>query len=70
MCANSYKILGSRITDIKRMGKTLKIMPSTNALGTYLKVEEDGAMFKEMLCSFLMPDDYCVMSENRPKAIR
>ena len=70
--ANCCSTLALRITniDLKILAKTLKMTFSTYALGTYLKVEEDGAMFKEMLCSFLMPDNYCVMSENRPKAIR
>ena len=71
-CANCCKTLGPRITDIdiKRMGKALKISPSS-VFDTYLRIDEDGdIVFKQMPCPFLMPDNYCLIYENRPKACR
>lgn len=71
-CANCCKTLGPRITenDIKRMAKSLK-MSSAKVFDTYLRVDEDGDyVFKEMSCPFLMPDNYCIIYENRPTACR
>lgn len=71
-CANCCKTLGPMITDvdIKRIAKSLRLSPS-EVVTTYLKIDEDGDyVFKEMPCPFLMPDNYCVIYENRPKACK
>ena len=71
-CANCCKTLGPMITDtdIQRMAKALRISPS-EVVTTYLKIDEDGDyVFQEMPCPFLMPDNYCIIYENRPKACR
>ena len=71
-CANCCKTLGPMITDtdIQRMAKALRMSPS-EVVTTYLKIDEDGDyVFQEMPCPFLMPDNYCIIYENRPKACR
>ena len=71
-CANCCKTLGPRITDndIARLAKHLKLKPG-KFIETYLKVDEDGDyVFNEMPCPFLMPDNYCMVYEVRPKACR
>lgn len=71
-CANCCRSLGPRITDkdIEKMSKALRIKPS-EVLDVYLIVDEDGDyVFKTMPCPFLMPDNYCMIYESRPKACR
>lgn len=71
-CGNCCRILGPRITDndIRKMAKGLNISPS-QVLDTYLRIDEDGDyVFIKMPCPFLMPDNYCIIYENRPKACR
>ena len=71
-CANCCKTLGPRITDhdINRLGKYLKVRPG-QLIEKYLRVDEDGDyVFKKMPCPFLMPDNYCMVYEARPKACR
>jgi len=71
-CANCCKTLGPRITDndIARLAKHLKQKPG-KFIENYLKIDEDGDnVFKEMPCPFLMPDNYCMVYEVRPKACR
>ena len=71
-CANCCRSLGPLITDtdIKRMGKALRLTPS-EVVDAYLRIDEDGDyVFKEMPCPFLMPDNYCIIYEHRPKACR
>ena len=71
-CANCCKTLGPRITyvDIKRLAKYLKIKPSEFST-IYLTIDEDGDyVFKTMPCPFLMPDNYCMVYDSRPKACR
>ena len=37
----------------------------------YIRIDEDGDyVFKTMPCPFLMPDNYCQIYENRPKACK
>ncbi|MGV8964311.1 MAG: YkgJ family cysteine cluster protein [Candidatus Saccharimonadaceae bacterium] len=72
LCANCCKTLGPLITDtdIKRMSKKLRMSPS-EIVATYLRIDEDSDyVFREMPCPFLMPDNSCVIYENRPKACR
>ncbi len=71
-CANCCKTLGPRITDndIARLAKHLKLKPG-KFIDAYLKLDEDNDyVFKEMPCPFLMPDNYCMVYEYRPKACR
>jgi len=71
-CANCCKTLGPALydKDIERMAKALKMKPA-EVVNTYLKIDEDGDyVFKSMPCPFLMPDNYCSIYENRPKACR
>ena len=71
-CANCCRSLGPAIydRDIERIAKALKMKPS-EVVSTYLRVDEDGDyVFQSMPCPFLMPDNYCSIYENRPKACR
>jgi len=71
-CANCCKTLGPRITDhdIARLAKHLKLKPG-KFIESYLRLDEDNDyVFKEMPCPFLMPDNYCMVYEHRPKACR
>jgi Fe-S-cluster containining protein len=71
-CGNCCRTLGPRITDndIRKMAKGLNMSPS-KVLDTYLRIDEDGDyVFIKMPCPFLMPDNYCIIYENRPKACR
>jgi Fe-S-cluster containining protein len=71
-CANCCKTLGPRITDgdINRLAKYLRIKPA-RLVDDYLRIDEDGDyVFQSMPCPFLMPDNYCMVYEARPKACR
>ena len=71
-CANCCKTLGPRITesDLNRMAKALKLKAS-EVQEQYLRIDEDGDLvFKSMPCPFLLPDNYCMIYESRPKACR
>lgn len=71
-CANCCRSLGPAIydKDIERIAKTLRIKPS-EVVEQYLRVDEDkDYVFQSMPCPFLMPDNYCMIYENRPKACR
>lgn len=71
-CANCCKSLGPRLTDkdIERLAKHLK-MKVSDFFDQYLTIDEDGdSVFKEHPCPFLMPDNYCIVYESRPKACR
>lgn len=72
LCANCCRSLGPAIydKDIERMAKALRMKPS-EVVNSYLRIDEDGDyVFKTMPCPFLMPDNYCSIYENRPKACR
>lgn len=71
-CANCCKTLGPRITDndIDRMAKGLRIK-AHEVISQYLHIDEDNDyVFKSMPCPMLMPDNYCMIYEHRPKACR
>ena len=71
-CANCCKTIGPRLTDkdISRLAKYLK-MKSSDFMQKYILTDEDGDfVFREHPCPFLMPDNYCMVYENRPKACR
>lgn len=71
-CANCCKTIGPRLTDkdIERLSKHLK-MKTANFMKQYILTDEDGDyIFKKHPCPFLLPDNYCLVYENRPKACR
>ncbi|NOR75977.1 MAG: YkgJ family cysteine cluster protein [Draconibacterium sp.] len=71
-CASCCKTIGPRLTnkDIERLAKHLK-MKSADFMKQYILTDEDGDyVFKEHPCPFLLPDNYCIVYENRPKACR
>ena len=71
-CANCCKTIGPRLTnkDIERLAKHLK-MKLPDFTNQYILTDEDGDyVFKEHPCPFLLPDNYCIVYENRPKACR
>ncbi|WP_243349812.1 YkgJ family cysteine cluster protein [Parabacteroides sp. FAFU027] len=71
-CANCCRCLGPRITDrdIEKIASALRLKPH-EVVASYLRIDEDNDyVFKSMPCPFLMPDNYCSIYENRPKACR
>lgn len=71
-CANCCKTIGPRLTDkdIDRLAKHLKMKPQA-FIDQYVEVDEDNDfVFREHPCPFLLPDNYCMVYENRPKACR
>ena len=71
-CANCCKTIGPRLIDkdIERLAKHLK-MKTADFMSQYILTDEDGDyVFKEHPCPFLLPDNYCMVYENRPKAWR
>ena len=71
-CANCCKTIGPRLIDkdIKRLAKHLK-MKTSDFISQYILTDEDGDfVFREHPCPFLLPDNYCMVYESRPKACR
>nr|WP_319998771.1 YkgJ family cysteine cluster protein [uncultured Draconibacterium sp.] len=71
-CANCCKTIGPRLfdKDIERLAKHLK-MKVADFMDQYIKTDEDGDfVFNEHPCPFLLPDNYCMVYESRPKACR
>lgn len=71
-CANCCKTLGPRLTnkDIERLAKHHK-MKTSDFTNQYILTDEDGDfIFNKQPCPFLLPDNYCLVYENRPKACR
>jgi uncharacterized protein len=71
-CANCCKTIGPRLIDkdIDRLAKHLK-MKTSDFSEKYILTDEDGDyVFKDHPCPFLLPDNYCMVYENRPKACR
>ncbi len=71
-CANCCKTIGPRLIqkDIDRLAKHLKMKPA-DFMDQYVIADEDGDfVFREHPCPFLLPDNYCMVYENRPKACR
>ncbi len=71
-CANCCKTIGPRLMekDIDRLAKHLK-MKALDFMAQYIVKDEDGDfVFKEHPCPFLLPDNACMVYENRPKACR
>ncbi len=71
-CANCCKTIGPRLTDkdIERLARHLK-MKLPSFIEQYILIDEDGdSVFREHPCPFLLPDNYCMVYESRPKACR
>ncbi len=71
-CANCCKSISPIIIDkdIERMAKHLK-MKVADVVDSYLQIDADNDyVFKETPCPFLMPDNYCMIYESRPRACR
>lgn len=71
-CANCCKTIGPRLIDkdVERLAKHLKMKPAA-FIEQYIEVDEDQDMiFKEHPCPFLLPDNYCMVYESRPRACR
>jgi len=71
-CANCCKSISPTLyeKDIERMAKHLKMKPS-QLVDEYLKIDEDkDYVFRKQPCPFLLPDNYCIVYESRPKACR
>ncbi len=71
-CANCCKTIGPRLTDkdIDKLAKHFRVKAS-DFISQYLNIDEDNDyVFNTSPCPFLMPDNYCMVYENRPKACR
>ncbi len=71
-CANCCNTIGPRLIqkDIERLAKHLK-MKEAEFIEQYVEADEDDDyVFREHPCPFLLPDNYCMVYENRPKACR
>ena len=71
-CANCCKSISPMITnkDIERIAARLK-MKEVDFIGKYLHIDEDKCyVFNDTPCPFLLPDNYCLIYEYRPKACR
>ncbi|MGE0018116.1 MAG: YkgJ family cysteine cluster protein [Draconibacterium sp.] len=71
-CANCCKTIGPRLTDkdIATLSKHLKMKPA-DFTEKYVRTDEDGDyVFREHPCPFLLPDNYCMVYDSRPKACR
>ncbi len=71
-CANCCKTTSPIVIDrdIDRLSKRLKMKPS-QVVDMYLRLDEDGDyVFRQAPCPFLLPDNYCMVYEDRPRACR
>lgn len=71
-CANCCKSISPIVIDrdIDRLAKHLRIKPSA-VIEQYLHLDDDDDyVFRETPCPFLMPDNYCMVYESRPRACR
>jgi Fe-S-cluster containining protein len=71
-CANCCKTTSPIVIDrdIDRLARRLKMKPS-QVVNDYLTLDEDGDyVFTQAPCPFLMPDNYCMVYEDRPRACR
>ena len=69
-CGNCCKSISPMITDkdIERIARRQK-MKEVDFIARYLHIDEDQCyVFNETPCPFLMPDNYCMIYEYRPKA--
>ena len=71
-CANCCSSISPIINekDIDRLAKHFRIKPSA-IIDQYLHIDEDSDyVFNNAPCPFLLPDNFCMVYENRPKACR
>ena len=71
-CANCCSSISPIIIDrdIDKIAKHLK-MKRSDVIDQYFEIDEDNDyVFKETPCPFLMPDNYCMIYESRPRACR
>ena len=71
-CANCCKSISPVVIDrdIDRIAKHLKMSPS-EMTKQYLELDKDeDYVFRQTPCPFLMPDNYCMIYEVRPRACR
>lgn len=71
-CANCCKSISPIIIDkdIERLAKGLRMKPS-QFVEEYLELDKDhDYVFRSQPCPFLMPDNYCTVYEDRPRACR
>ncbi|MFO7939906.1 MAG: YkgJ family cysteine cluster protein [Bacteroidales bacterium] len=71
-CANCCKSISPMITlrDIERLAKRLRMKPAA-VVDQYMELDNEGDyVFRETPCPFLMPDNYCMVYTDRPKACR
>jgi Fe-S-cluster containining protein len=71
-CANCCKSISPTLydKDVELLAKHFKTKPS-QFVDEYLFVDDEGDyVFKKAPCPFLMPDNYCMAYESRPKACR
>lgn len=71
-CANCCKSISPMITDkdIERIANKTK-MKEADFISKYLHIDEDKCyVFNDTPCPFLMPDNFCMIYEFRPKACR
>lgn len=69
-CANCCKTISPMITykDVDKIAKHLKMKPA-DVVQEYMHIDEDGDyVFNQSPCPFLLPDNYCLIYESRPKA--
>jgi uncharacterized protein len=71
-CANCCKTTSPIFTrgDIERLSRTLGMKPMA-FIDTYLQEDAEGdRVLKSSPCPFLLPDNACMVYEDRPKACR
>jgi Fe-S-cluster containining protein len=71
-CANCCRTISPIVAekDIDRLARHFKIKPAA-LIDKYLHIDEDDDyVFNTTPCPFIMPDNYCMVYENRPKACR
>lgn len=69
-CANCCGSISPMILDkdIERIARYLKMKP-VDFISRYLHIDEDQCyVFNDTPCPFLMPDNYCLIYDQRPKA--
>ncbi|MDA3817219.1 MAG: YkgJ family cysteine cluster protein [Prolixibacteraceae bacterium] len=71
-CANCCSSISPIVSekDIDRLSKHFR-QKANDLIEEYFYMDNDGDfVFKHTPCPFLMPDNYCMVYENRPKACR